>query len=118
MNRLLARQQVQELAQRRALVRNTVQEFRGASKRMRQLKEGRQGAAANPSLRLMHANHMQEIRTRLEMLGYQRIARMLTQWHAYLMASRQAGNVETARQQVLLAREVSRDITRAIEGVR
>lgn len=106
------------LIDRRRTVRLAVEEFRGASKRMRQLKEGRQGAVVNPSLRLMHANHMTEVRNRLETLGHKKIARLLTQWHAYLMSARQAEGEGVRKERVRLAREVSRDIGRAIEEIR
>lgn len=106
------------LFDRRQTVRRQVELFRGTSRRLRELKRNSRGKLFNPSLRQIHVNQMVEIRNSLEAMGHKGIARMLTQWHVHLVSARLDGDAETRRQRVLLAREVSRDIARAIEEIR
>lgn len=103
------------LFDRRQMVRRRVELFRNTSKRLRQLK---QGGAVNPSLRLIHANYMQQICTELRALGYRKVARLLSQWHSYLMSARKAEDEKARKELLCLAREVSRNIGRAIEEIR
>jgi hypothetical protein len=110
-----ARPRGRTLFERRQVVRNAVEEFRTVSRRMRQLKKGpRGGVAANRPLWSAHADQLDAVHAQLCIRGHQGIAQLLTQWHAYLVTARRTGD----RQQMLLAREVSRDIGRAIEEIR
>jgi len=104
--------------QQRRTVRLAVENYRNASNKLRQLKEGYQGSVVNPSLRLAHANTMRELANQLETLGHQRIASMLSQWHSYLMLSRRQFTTEKSKEMRSLARRVSSDINRAIEEIR
>lgn len=108
------RKSIQDTAERRRSARILVAQFRNTSKRIRQLKQGRQGAVVNPMLNLAHDNHLRQLRTTLETMGHRKIARLLGEWHGDLMESRRTGN----RELMLQAREISGEINRAIEEIK
>jgi len=94
-----------------------VNNFRDASKKLRQLKEGYHGSVVNPSLRLQHSNTMREAANRLEMLGHKEIAALLGKWHAALTAARRETS-EDAHSSRCWARSLSGQVNREVERIR
>lgn len=116
--RARTRKSAQTLFERRRTVHRLVDQFRNTSSRLRQLKEGPQGSVVNPSLRLIHSNHLRQVRTQLETMGHRKIARLLGDWHEHLMVARRLRGDDESRQRTLRAREISGEINRAIEEIK